>query len=62
VESPERYVRPRPSLAAPVPELLEGVADPSVPVADFFEAFDWEGQSLDADTLSAEDFLTSLGD
>jgi hypothetical protein len=46
----------------PNPELLEGVDDEAQPVAAFFDAFDWEGRELDAETLSAEDFLSSLGD
>lgn len=46
----------------PTPEVLEGIADGSQVVASFFDAFDWEGRELDAATLSAEDFLTSLGD
>lgn len=44
------------------PEVLEGVEDEAQLVATFFEAFDWEGRGLDAETLSAEDFLVALGD
>jgi hypothetical protein len=44
------------------PELLLGVDDDAQPVAAFFDAFDWEGRDLDAETLSAEDFLAALGD
>lgn len=46
----------------PGPDLLEGVLDEDQPVAAFFDAFDWEGRDLDAETLTAEDFLSSLGD
>jgi len=44
------------------PELLLGVDDDAQPVAAFFDAFDWDGRELDAETLSAEDFLAALGD
>jgi hypothetical protein len=44
------------------PELLVGVEDEDQPVAEFFDAFDWEGRGHDAETLSAEDFLVALGD
>jgi hypothetical protein len=40
--------------------LLEGVPDESRVVADFFDAFDWEGTALDPEAQSAEDFLNAL--
>lgn len=43
-------------------ELLQGVADPALSVAAFFDAFDWEGRELDAESSSAEAFLLALTD
>ena len=48
------------TLVKPKSELLTGIPNEAVRVADYFIQFDWEG-SPDADLLSAEDFLTALG-
>jgi hypothetical protein len=40
--------------------LVEGVSDDTVTVAAFFENFDWGGDGLDAETLSAEAFLKAI--
>jgi hypothetical protein len=45
---------------APMP-VLSGLADDSLPTGVYFDDFDWDGSALDAEALSAEDFLTSLG-
>ena len=39
-------------------QLLQGVDEAQL-VADFFDEFDWDGQSADPDQ-SAEDFLAAL--
>jgi hypothetical protein len=44
----------------PNPELLEGVEDEARVVAEFFDAFDWEGTAPDPEVQSAEDFLNAL--
>ena len=51
---------PQLTLVKPKSELLTGIPNEAVRVADYFGQFDWEG-SPDADLLSAEDFLTALG-
>ena len=47
-----------PPLPTPV---LSGLADDSLPTGVYFDGFDWEGSAPDAEEMSAEDFLTSLG-
>lgn len=42
--------------------LLTGVADESQLVADYFQAFNWEGKTPDPEAQSAEAFLLALGD
>ncbi len=42
-------------------ELLTGIPNEAVLVADYFRGFDWEGGTPDAEQLSAEDFLNALG-
>lgn len=44
------------------PRLLEGLPDGDRLVADYFDAFDWEGAAPDPEAQSAEDFLNALGD
>ncbi len=45
--------------SSPLP-LTEGLTDDTVTVTAFFENFDWVGEGLDAETLSAEDFLKAI--
>jgi hypothetical protein len=54
-------VEPRPSGVKPRVDLLIGIPNEAVRVADYFEQFPWEGASPDAEVLSAEDFLNALG-
>ncbi len=44
----------------PVSELITGLIDASVRVADYFDRFDWDAAAPDAGELSAEDFLNAL--
>ena len=44
-----------------VSELITGLGDESLRVADYFTRFDWEGAPPDAEQLTAEDFLQALG-
>ncbi len=43
-----------------VSELITGLSDASVRVADYFDRFDWDGEAPDAGELSAEAFLDAL--
>lgn len=52
---------PQLTLVKPRTELLTGIFNEAVLVADYFSQFDWEGGSPDAEHLSAEDFLNALG-
>ncbi len=45
----------------PRADLLTGIANEAVRVADYFGQFPWEGALPDAEALSAEDFLNALG-
>ncbi len=51
---PPELISTRPAL-----ELVSGLADDSVKVARYFDAFDWEGAAPDPG-LSAEDFFAAL--
>ena len=46
----------------PAPEVLLGVEDEVQMVSDFFDAIDWYSRGLDSEKLSAEDFLSALGE
>lgn len=48
-------------LPPPAPALAFGLADDSVKVEVYFEAFAWDGTAPDPEVLSAEDFLNGLG-
>ncbi len=41
-------------------DLLTGVTQEAVLVADYFDQFDWEGGLPDAEQLSSEDFLNAM--
>lgn len=45
----------------PLEPLVLGLPDADLPVAAYFDAFDWEGKAPDPGLLSAEDFLSALG-
>ena len=44
---------------APRPVVV-GLSDERMPVAQYFDAFEWDGPGPDAERLSAEDFLSAL--
>lgn len=50
-------------MPAPEPSkrpVVVGLSDELVPVAEFFDAFEWAGTGPDATVLTAEDFLSAL--
>lgn len=49
------------SLKPPPTQVLAGLVDDSLPAGIFFDGFDWDGSAPDAELLSAEEFLSSLG-
>ncbi len=54
--------REPPRLILPAaPGVVVGLPDDAGLVANYFEAFDWDGEGHDPDVLSAEDFLSALG-
>lgn len=48
-------------MPAPEPRpVVVGLAEERVPVAQYFDAFEWEGSGPDATVLSAEDFFSAF--